>query len=171
MKVKYNGKILKLFEQVINEHTYEKVFIKDSITIIPFNEKDEIILIKEKRVHETPSVRWKFVTGFLEPDQNIKDNANRELQEEIGKKSLSLEKYYTIKATGTINTNQHFFIAKNLIDSKLPNPDTDIVLETQTFPVEKVIEGTLNNRLIQAGASAYILLKWFIENESIKINS
>ena len=35
----------------------------------------------------------------------------------------SLEKFMTLTGSGTINHEQHFFIARNLTTSKLPNPD------------------------------------------------
>ena len=169
MKNIYNGKILKLTEQEINGHIYEKVFIKNAVTVIPITKNKEVLLIKENRPQENPKVRWKFVTGFLESNESVKENANREMQEEIGKKALELELFCVYESTGTLNIKQHIYIAQNLIDQSLPNPDHDTVLEIKAFPFKTIIPEILAGKILK-GNSALVFLQWLHQNNHLKID-
>ena len=168
---KYNGKFIQVMEEDIEGAIYEKVFIQDSLTIFPFNSKGELLLIKEKRVHESPPISWKCVTGFYEHEYDLEGNANRELQEEIGKKAGTITPFFDIRQSGTFNTHQHFVIATDLTDSKIPNPDgEDTIIEVKAVGLDEVFTRTINGELSR-GAAGYGILRLIheIKVKSIKI--
>jgi ADP-ribose pyrophosphatase len=128
----YRGKIVRVTEELIGETTWERVYVPSGVIIFPITDDGKVILIEEKRPHETPNTRIKPVSGILEEDLGSPmENAQREMQEEIGLKATHLEHFWTLKGSGTINHVQHFFVARGLVPSKLPNPDgEDVILRT-----------------------------------------
>lgn len=120
----YKGNIIRVTEEVIGGITWERAYMPDGVIIFPITDEGKILLIEEKRPHENPSVRIKPVSGILEHDKGTPlENAQREMQEEIGYKALTMEPLWTMKGSGTVNSTQHFFIARHLVPSKLTNPD------------------------------------------------
>lgn len=148
-KTVYNGQIIKVTEEVINNITWERVFLPDGVIVFPITDEGKIILVEEKRPHETPPFRVKPVSGILEKDKGSPlENAQREMQEEIGFNSHNMELFWTLKGSGTINHEQHFFIARNLIHSKLPNPDgEDTILRLVEYTPEDLWSAVLKDEL------------------------
>jgi len=145
---KYDGKILQVTEETINGLVWERCYLPDGVIIFPFTKEGKILFIKEKRPHETPNVRLKSVSGILESDKGTpEENANREMQEEIGFKG-KLTHLLTLKSNGTVNNTQHFFMATNLEKSKLPNPDgEDTIMEVVEFDLEELFQMYMTDQL------------------------
>ena len=159
----YNGKFVQVTEEEIKGAIYERVYIHNAMTIFPINDKGRVIFINEKRVHENPPVRWKPVTGYFEEGFSLEENANRELQEEIGKKAAIIEPFFQMRLTGTVNIVQNFVIARQLTDSKLPNPDgEDTILDVAPLKLDEILERTLNGEFAK-GSVGYGLMKLFYE--------
>lgn len=120
----YKGQIIRVTEEKIDNINWERVYLPDGVIVFPITDDGKIILIKEKRPHENPPVRLKPVSGILEHDKGTpEENANREMQEEIGFKSNAMELLWVQKGSGTVNHEQHYFIARALVHHKVPNPD------------------------------------------------
>jgi len=169
-KVVYNGKFIKVTEEEIGGKTYERAYIIDAVFILPFTEDGEVLVIKEKRPHEKPKIRWKVISGVYEPGYSFKENVNRELQEEVGKKALKIKHYVTLKQTGTINETKRYAIATKLKDSKLPNPDgEDSILEVKSISLEEILNKTLKGKLSK-GTTAYVLLRLYHDIKDGKVS-
>lgn len=142
----YKGQIIQVTEEKIQGIVWERAYLPHGVIIFPIRDDGKILFINEKRPHENPPHRIKPVSGIYEPDKGSTiENAQRELQEEIGFKATHMELLWTMKSTGTVNNEQHFFIARGLIPSKLPNPDgEDIVMEIIAFSPEE-----LKNKLMR----------------------
>jgi 8-oxo-dGTP pyrophosphatase MutT (NUDIX family) len=125
----WQGKFIKVTLEDIEGQTFERAYIPDGVVIFPVDDHGRILVIREKRPHETPSVRLKPVTGMLDEGEIPLENAQRELQEEIGFKAADLHEFWTLRSSGTVNSTTHFFLAKGLTPSKLPNPDGEDVIE------------------------------------------
>jgi hypothetical protein len=53
-----------------------------------------------------------------------------------------------MKASGTVNNQQDFYIARGLIPSKLPNPDgEETILSIKAFDLEELREKFLNDEI------------------------
>lgn len=129
-KTVYKGNILKVTEEVIGGVTWERAYVPNGVIIFPMTDDGKIILIRERRPHENPSVRVKPVSGILEEELGTpEENAQREMQEEIGFKAREMKLLMTLQGSGTITHTQYFFVARGLIPSKLPNPDGEEVIE------------------------------------------
>ena len=145
----YRGQIVKVTEEKIEDITWERVYLPSGVIIFPINEKGQILMIEEKRPHENPPQRIKPVSGILELEKGTaEENAQRELQEEIGLKAGVMENFWTMNATGTVNSQQFFYIARNLTPSKLSNPDgEDTILAIKTFDLEELRAKFLNDEI------------------------
>jgi ADP-ribose diphosphatase len=98
--------------------------------IFPITDEGKIILIRERRPHENPPVRIKAVSGILEEELGTpEENAQREMQEEIGFKAREMKLLLELKSTGTVSHTTYFFVARGLETSKIPNPDGEEVIE------------------------------------------
>ena len=144
----YEGNVLRVSEEIIGGHTYERVyFCKGGIVVVPINDKGKIFIIKEKRVHEKPNIRWKLVTGFYESEYDVIENANRELQEELGYKAKSILPYFKLESQGTINTIQHYVVATYLQKSSLPNPDgDDVIIDVREISLNDLMSELMLNK-------------------------
>lgn len=167
--VKYQGEFLAVHELTVGNQIFEKAYITPGITIFPITERQTLLLVKEFRPHETPSVRWKPVTGFFESQFSYEENVSRELQEEIGFLPKKILPYFEERQTGTINVVSYFALALNLTPSKLPNPDgEDTILEFREFSFHEVLQKTLTGDLA-GGRTAFALLKLCLEFKEGKI--
>lgn len=145
----YKGQIVRVTEEEISGITWERVFLPSGVVIFPINDQGEVLMVEEKRPHENPSVRIKPVSGILEPDKGSPaENAQREMQEEIGFRATALENFWTLKGSGTINHEQYFFVARGLIPSKLPNPDgEDTIMSIKAFRPEELMQKYLSDEI------------------------
>lgn len=131
----YKGQIIRVTEEEMNNAVWERCFVPDGVVVFPITSEGKIVLIEEVRPHETPNIRLKPVSGILETDLGTPlENAQREMQEEVGYRAEKLTPLLTISSSGTINSSQYFFVAENLVKDKLPNPDgEDIILAIKEF--------------------------------------
>lgn len=117
--------------------------------VFPLTSDGKILLIEEKRPHETPTTRLKPVSGILETKLGSPmENAQREMQEEIGLRAEKLTPILTINSTGTINSSQYFFLAEGLTPDKLPNPDgEDVILAINGYTPSELEEMIWSEKL------------------------
>jgi len=159
----YDGKFIKVFEDDSGGEVYESAVFRDYVSVIPFSGPDEILLIRELRPYEDPPVRLKLVTGFIEDGLSIAENANKELQEEMGKKAATLFPWLVHRQFGGINQANNFVLAFDLSDSKIDNPDGEnAVLEIVPFRIAELYR-MLTAGEFTVGPTAYVLLKLCID--------
>jgi 8-oxo-dGTP pyrophosphatase MutT (NUDIX family) len=156
----YRGQIVKVTEESIDGILWERVYLPDGVIVLPVTDDGKILLVKEKRPHENPPVRIKPVSGILESDKgSAEENAQREMQEEIGFRATTLETLLVQKGSGTVNSTQYYFVARGLIPSKLPNPDGEhTIIEIQAYTPEEILE-KLHNGEIRWSHSTLGILK------------
>lgn len=145
----YKGNIVKVTEEKIDHITWERIYLPDGVIVFPITDEGKIILIKEKRPHENPPIRIKPVSGILEHDKGTPmENAQREMQEEIGLKARNLELLWSQKGTGTVNHEQFYFIARNLTHEKLPNPDgEETIMGTIEYTPEELLKAITDEEI------------------------
>ena len=137
----YKGNIIKVTEEKIGDIVWERAYLPHGVIIYPITDEGKIILINEKRPHENPPSRIKAVSGILEPHKGSpEENAQREMQEEIGLKAQTMELLWHMQSTGTVNSDQYYFMARGLVPSKLPNPDgEDCIMEILEFTPSEIL--------------------------------
>lgn len=145
----YKGKIIQVTEEEIDAIHWERAYLPNGVVIFPITDEGKILMILEKRPHETPPQRLKPVSGILEEHNGSpEDNAQREMQEEIGLKALNLERFMVLKGSGTLNSTQYFFTARDLIPSKLPNPDgEETIMSIHGFTPDELLEKFMRDEI------------------------
>ena len=109
----------------------------DSIVVVPVDKDNQIVLVKQYR-KALEAFLLEAPAGGIEEDETPNDAALRELQEEIGYTSDSIEYMggFWI-APGFCNEYMHSYIARDLIESQLP-PDEDESIEIVSVPISEI---------------------------------
>ena len=100
-----------------NGKEVEKAYVKHrgSAVIVPFIDKETIIMIKQYR----PVVnKWLYElpAGTIDEGENEETTAKRELEEEIGYQAKSVTKLFSFYVSPGVTTEiMHVFIAKELV--------------------------------------------------------
>jgi 8-oxo-dGTP pyrophosphatase MutT (NUDIX family) len=145
----YKGHIIEVTEETIDNIIWERAYLPDGVIIFPITDEGKILLVKEKRPHENPPFRIKPISGILELEKGTpEENAQREMQEEIGFKAQSMELLMTLRGSGTTNSTQYFYIARNLVPHKLPNPDgEETIMELKYFTLDELFRAIMNDEM------------------------
>lgn len=158
----YTGKVIsvKVDTVEVENKGYQKREIVEhpgAVGIVAINDNNEVILIKQFR-KSIEKVIWEIPAGKLEPGENPKECAIRELKEETGYEAENLKlihKFYT--SSGFSNQKIYIFLATGLIDgeSKL---DEDESLEVYNINLEEAYNMIIKNEIEDAKTSIGILL-------------
>lgn len=148
-KIVYQGNYLKLTEKMIGNDLYELAHLRAAVIIFAKNSEGKFLFIKEVRPHETPSLRLKPVTGFIDDGDDWLATAKRELREEVGLVAKHFELFQHMPITSSIITDKYFVIASELSDDPNPlkNPDGDVVREKLYLELDKAIAMTTSGEM------------------------
>ncbi len=146
-EIKYQGKYMKVTEEVIEGINWERCYLRDGVIIYAVDEDGKFILIREKRPHESEYIRLRFPAGHLEEGLSIIENANKELREEIGLRAKKMEMFFQLKSSGTVNNTVSFVLAEELVLDPLLNPDGDVIVSIERFTYDELMSKILNDEL------------------------
>ncbi len=109
------------------------------IGVLPFPDKDSVILVRQYRYVQQEDFRWEMPTGGIKPGETPEQAAQRELGEEAGYvagRLVLISTFYTSKSI--CDETAYLFLGYNLTRHKLPEDDTEF-LEIATFPFDEVL--------------------------------
>ena len=128
---------------------------KEAVSIVIFNEKNEILLIHEKR-YTVGRLEWEIPAGKIEAGESKEDAARREAMEETGCTLKDLTFLCSQNpANGMSDCLCHVFAAR--VDTESAIRDTDEVDSKAWIPVDKVREMLRKNET-QCGVSILAIL-------------
>jgi len=149
----YSGKILKLnLDTVVlpNGRTTKLEILRHpgASAVVPLKEDGRVVLIRQLR-HAVGGFIYEIPAGKLDPQEDPKDCAARELEEEIGFRAGHLELLASIwTAPGFTDEVIHIYKGTNLEVGK-QNLDQDEVLEIVEWTLEdaisKIQDGTIRD--------------------------
>ena len=163
-KTLFRGKVVELkVDRVIEpggvETTREVVCHPGSVVIVPHLPGGRLILVRQYRYAVQESL-WELVAGGMEPGENPRQSARRELLEETGYHAGTLEpviEFYP--SPGVLSEKMHLIEAWDLIPSKA-HPDADERIEIGCFTINKVLE-MIRRREIRDGKTLVGILLLF----------
>jgi ADP-ribose pyrophosphatase len=144
MKNIYSGKILRLNLETVtlpNGVTIDLEIVRHpgAAAVVPLKEHDTVVLIKQFR-HAAGGFIYEIPAGKLQPGEDPKNCAARELEEEIGYQAGKLELLSSIfTAPGFTDEVIHIYRATELTKGR-QNLDRDEVLEIVEMPLQEAIE-------------------------------
>lgn len=145
----YDGKILKLYvDDVITNNNMkakrEIVHHHGGAAILLVNKSKQVLLIKQYR-YAYNEVLYEIPAGKLEENEDPYNAALRELEEETGCKTDTLEPLGVVYPTcGYSNEKIYLYLAKNYITTHT-NFDIDEDIESKWYSIKEV------NEMIQKG--------------------
>jgi ADP-ribose pyrophosphatase YjhB (NUDIX family) len=169
--LRYAGQYIQIKEQTIGTNVWEKAFFKSGVVVYPFTNDGKLILVEELRPHEIPNARVKPVTGIIEDEYTIEENALKELREEIGLGAKTVKQFLHLSSTGTINSHQYFVLATGLYPDKIPNPDgEETIQKTITTTLDDCIESYLKGELtLGQSAVGLFKLQYLLKNGLLRL--
>lgn len=152
----YTGKIFTIKERDVHfsdgtSTVYEYCERPTSVSVLAFNDKNELLLIKERREG------YKGTTWFLpggradRAHESVKKAAIRELREETGYTATTIQLVHKKAPSSTLIWDIYLFAAKGLTWQPLPKDrGEDITPHFIPFPtaVTMALDGTIDNEFI-----------------------
>ena len=133
----YTDKV-KLSSGYIIEKYHQIHYPHQAVSIVIFNEKNEILMIREKR-YTVGRLEWEIPAGKIEDGESKEDAARREAMEETGCTLKDLTFLCSQNpANGMSDCLFHVFAAR--VDTESSIRDTDEVASKVWMPVEQVKE-------------------------------
>ena len=158
----YENKWIRLREDIAElpdgrTTVYGVVSIGQAVGILPFVDKDHVLLVRQYRYVFAENHRWEIPTGGLYPNEEIITGALRELQEECGYTAGRLEWVSTFYTSKSIcHETAHLFLGYDLTPAALP-PDETEFLETAIFPFAEALD-MVNRSEIRDGMTVIAIL-------------
>ena len=149
----YKGKILDLSVETVRLPNgamadVELIAHPGAAAVVPFKDDRTVIMIRQYR-HAVGGVIYEIPAGTLQPGEDPRDCARREVEEEIGYKVGTLEPLVSLLTTpGFTNEIIHIFCGKELTPGT-QNLGADEVLEIIELPLARAMtlikDGTIND--------------------------
>lgn len=124
-----------------------------AVLIVPLTAENEVILVTEYAAGIDEYVLG-FPKGIIEKGESVCEAANRELQEEVGVVSSSLQVLKTVATSPSYMSGQTAIVlARDLTPSQLPGDEPEPLVVTKK-PLAEVGELLQNNAFIDARTMA-----------------
>jgi len=138
----------------------------NSVVVIPVTDDGNVLLVKQWR-HAVQSVLLEAPAGHINPGEEPRDAAFRELQEEAGHTATHLEPLPGFWAAPSISTEyMHGFLATGLKPSSLPQDDDEDV-ELARTPISDIPDLIRKGKIIDSKSIAALLSALYLFPESM----
>ena len=137
---------------------------KPAVSIVPIDENERLVMVRQYR-HPASRNLLEIPAGIIEDGETPEQTALRELQEETGYTSKSLRLMTGFwSSPGFTNEYMYTYIAKDLIESKLPQ-DEDEDISIEKIPLDQVERLIKFGEIEDAKSIASILMAKFLFNK------
>ncbi len=130
------------------EVVWQYIKTRDVVTIVAINDQNHIYCVRQWR----PAVKdyvWELPAGGVEglgsTNEQILQNANREIQEEISLSAGKLELLANFRPSIHMACTYHVILARDLRTGALP-PDPDELIEIRILPYTEAYDLMVNNQ-------------------------
>ena len=165
----FKGKVLTLNLETVtlpNGATVELEIVRHpgAAAIVPMKDERTVVLIRQHR-QAAGGFIYEIPAGKLQPGEDPRLCAERELEEEIGYRAGAIERLETFfTAPGFTDEVMHLFLATGLVKTK-QKLDHDEVLEVVEMPLEQAVahirDGTIRDAKTIIGLQSVYLRQRF----------
>jgi len=154
----YKSKVISLVEEKVQKpdggsYTHLSVKHPGAVVIIP-QESDGSLLVLEQYRHSVRDTLLEFPAGTINVGEDPKFCAERELEEEVGKKASDWIDLGTLyPAPGFCNERQFIYFARNLAEG-VSNLDEDEILNVRRMTISEVEDAIQNGAMIDGKSIA-----------------
>ena len=118
----------------------------DAVTILPIDSDQQVWFVRQYR-HPTGLELLELPAGTLEPGEDPKTCALREIQEEIGMGARSIQKIGEFYLSPGYSTEfMYIYLAKDLYPSHLPLDDDEFI-QVEKYPFGKIPEMVITGQI------------------------
>jgi len=159
----YQGKIVTLTKDLLilpdsQEIMREKIFHAPAVAVVPFFEKDKILLIRQYRYPIDKDI-WEIPAGILEDGEEILSCAFRELEEETGFKAAKIEELTRFYPTPGISDEEIYVFKATELERTVQNLDADEhIKEVKIFTLTEIREMIEDKKIIDSKTLIGLLL-------------
>lgn len=156
MRTVFDGHIFRIKQQDVSfpdgrTAEYEYCERPASVSVLAFNEKNELLMIREKRHGYAKNV-WFLPSGRMDRKGDTpKVAAIRELREEGGYRPKTIRLIHKKSPSNTLLWDIYLFAAKSLVYDPLPCDESEII-SPRFVPWKKAVrmalDGTIENEFI-----------------------
>lgn len=157
----FNGELAKAYQwpQTMfdgSTRTFECYVRSDTAAVIPFLDKDTVLLTKQEQPHR--ELFWDVPGGRVDPGETIEQAAFRELLEETGYQAQTRLQWLSREHHGMVRFTQEVYLAKDLIfDPNHPTEHAGEKIELVPTSWHDLIQICLEKRLRQPDIMLAIL--------------
>lgn len=136
-ELKFKGVLARIYQHDVKGKKFEYVVIPSSAKIIAVTREKKLILLKET-IFSTGKTYFSLPGGRIESGESPEAAARRELKEETGLETTSLELWFAHNYSQTIINTKYFYLAKDCekVQEQKPEDTEDIEvmeLDLDTF--------------------------------------
>ena len=156
---KYSGELIQVWnwEQELfdgTSHTFECVIRPDAVTVIPFLNRDTVLLTKQEQPGKEPFMD--FPGGRIDPGEFAEQAAMRELEEETGYSAATIFEWQHKKHAGIVRFEETLFLAQLGSRGEM-HQDPGEKIEVIKLPWKEVVQLCLDQRLRNISAMMLVL--------------
>ncbi|MEK7115083.1 MAG: NUDIX domain-containing protein [Patescibacteria group bacterium] len=158
----YSSKFLRLTTQQRGEKVFDRVYIRDSVSVIILPSPRVIRFIKEESGYGG-NPRLKLVSGYIEDDERASNAVQRELKEELGLIAGYWNMFLLSETPKEmVRKRRYYYTASDLVNCKSSPEEGEKILGYEDLSFEEVKERVLS---LQFGTTetAFTLLKFVSE--------
>lgn len=165
----FNGRIVHLFVDTVelpdgNKANREVIRHCGAVGVVPITDDDQVVMVRQYR-YPFARVTLEIPAGKLEPGEDIRLSALRELSEETGAEAKELIPIGCAYSSPAILDEMiHLYIAKGLSFGEA-HPDADEFILTEKIPLKKAVEMVLNGEILDGKTQIGILKASYLLNK------
>lgn len=160
-KVVYSGKIFTITQKPVSFPDGSKTIFEycerpASVSTLAFNEKNELLMIKEYRQGFKKNV-WFLPGGRMDqPNDTPRSAAQRELREETGFRAKKMKRVSKNSPSNTLIWDIYLYTAKDLVYDPLPQDEFEHIT-VHFVPIDQAVQMALDGTIENEFISYYII--------------
>lgn len=127
---------------------YGVVTCGDCVGILPFVDRDHVVLIQQYR-YVAGRTTWEMPTGGVRPGESLEGAAQRELGEEAGYRAgrlIKLVAYHTSKSV--LDETAHLYLAEELTPVQTRPADDTEFIKSQVYPFTRLLRMVMDGEIL-----------------------